>query len=58
MADKPTFGNMVEIYYKGGPEGEEPTDICVEGEPLRFEMGSLAVPAPLEAALMEMKRGE
>ena len=58
MAETPEIGSTVQFYYKGGPKGEEPQDMRLEGEPFRAMIGQVSIPRGLELALKEMTRGE
>lgn len=58
MGDKAKVSSVVYLYYKGGPKGEEPLDIRVDGEPLRVMIGSMSLPRGIENAVIGMEVGE
>lgn len=58
MKDNSKFGTCLYIRYKGGVDGEEPTDDCSCGEPFKIVLGAGQVCPGIEDALCDMEVGE
>ena len=58
MKDNSKFGTCLYIHYKGGVDGEEPTDDHSTGEPFKIVLGAGQVCPGIEDALCDMEVGE